>query len=447
VIRPLTEEATVDALPSWATLEQISYYWGTPDRIVNRLAISAGGLVVTSILSNVLFNHLLTSLLNVVFFFYWLLEPAFMASRRNLALRRFPYIGLFCGTIREAYISEAVLYRERVPGARRARFREVVQKRINVVAADPSGRRITISGPFRSQEHRLLAPGQEISMLIASDVPDFARVGGVSDACVRVQRLTASYEHPVDDLRYRDEEFAEPTIADDDFIWIGDYPFVNKEFFLELFEAALGPQPGRAAVAGYAYNEDRPGDIGAYARRGGQRDYSRSDDDNDDSDYRDDGDDDEFDDTGRYRRRAERRVTKRKTSRARRPVRPARERSAGGNQDGDDDQEETPWFDEYDRDTDDSSDFDLDEDDQDDPKSWRYVRTVPGKRVQPPENPRRGSSPPSGADDVKKTNMTDSSEQDPEAKNSESKRAGAAPLESMSSEKTLSKTPERSNVD
>jgi hypothetical protein len=472
-IRPLTEEATVDALPAWATLEQVSYYWGTPDRLLNRLAISAGGLLVTSVLSNVLFNHLLTSLLNAVFFFYWVLEPAFLASRRNLALRRFPYIGLFCGTVREVYVTEAVLHRERIPSSRRTRFREVVQKRINVVAADPSGRRITISGPFRSREHRVLSPGLDVCMLVASDVPDFRRVGGVSDACIRVQRLTSSSEarsfippdlevaDVSDELRDLYDETGsvdDGVIEDDDFVWIGDYPFVNKEFFLELFDAALEPQAQqqqqqqRTSVMRRTPIPVDEAAVEAFARR-------RFRDDADDDDYdrfdTDDEDSDDFDGERSYRHGQRRRPAKRKPSKVRRSGRAPRERFIG-DEDDNDDAEEKPWFSD-DNDNDAGSggdlgtfpgdDLDLEEDDEDDPRAWRYVRTVPARRSPMPSKPQQPNEAPDRADKQKQASDDIHRDRNEHQASSTSRNRTSAGLESVPTEQTLPRDPEKSTVD
>ncbi|KAF6003994.1 hypothetical protein F1559_004722 [Cyanidiococcus yangmingshanensis] len=303
-----------------------------------------------------------------------------------------------------------------------------------------AGRRITISGPFRSQEHRALAPGQEISMLIASDVPDFKRVGGVSDACVRIQPAVTSYDRPIGDQPYLDDDLVEDVIEDDRFVWIGDYPFVNKEFFLELFEAALGPQTERAVISRDAYDMSRLDDINAYGRRGEQRDYSRTNDDNDD-DYMGDNDDGDYDESRRYGRREGRRLTKRKASRVRRPLRAPRERSVGDQ--GDD---EMPWFDD-DLNTDDDNNLDLDDDDQDDPQSWRYVRRVPGRRVQTQPVPRRTSeSPDEGPNEANISDSTDHRYSTKE-EDAETQRDGPASFESLSSERAISKTPEKTKMD
>ena len=264
-IRPLTEEAVVDALPSLATAEQLAHYWGTRDQVMGRVGLSLAGVMFTSLLSGVLLKGAVAALAGTLCFFYWLLEPAFRASQRNLTLRRFPYAGLFCGTVREVFVSETVLQRVRTGDGGRRRdapggvLREVVQRRINVVASDPSGRRITISGPLLPEQHRGLAPGQQVSLIVVSDVPDFRRVGAVSDACVRIE--TPLEVEPLPDAPQPEawpDEVDEPPLDDPErLVWIGDYPFVNKAFFAELMDAAWGRVvPVRAKRSRGGYDDD-----------------------------------------------------------------------------------------------------------------------------------------------------------------------------------------------
>ena len=210
---PLTRESLEQLIPLVATGNQYRFYWGENRDIIRRLLFS-----VTAVISVLLITAFLGEDLGFIRFLlgwtcglYWLWVPVYLASQRNLNLRRYSYAGLWQGQVVDVYISEDLIAREETVNA--AGELVVVENRersLNVAVEDAQGFNAVIRVPLQ-QEHRGIVPGQRIQLVVLSKDRDLERIARVTDAYIPDRQ-----------------------------IWVSDYPYLQRDRFLEVSDRLLG---------------------------------------------------------------------------------------------------------------------------------------------------------------------------------------------------------------
>jgi hypothetical protein len=210
---PLTRESLEQLLPLVATGNQYRFYWGEPRDVVRRLLLSFTGVVtlltVTSFFGTSL--GIVRFLLGWTAGLYWLWVPVYLASQRNGGYRRYPFGGLWQGQILEVYVSEELIAREETVNQEGDLV--VVENRersLNVLVGDNTGFETLLRVPLQ-QEHRGILPGQRIQLVLLSKDRDLARIARITDAYIPDRQ-----------------------------IWVSDYPYLQRDRFVEVTERLLG---------------------------------------------------------------------------------------------------------------------------------------------------------------------------------------------------------------
>lgn len=204
---PLTRAKFEQLVPLTATGEQYRYYWGKPSDLLRRLLIS-----FVAVVGVVLVEKLLgidpggvTLIFAIIALLYWFWVPVYWATLRNAACRRYAYSGFWRGRVLEVYVTEELIdTEETVNNQGELVIVENRERRINVEVGDQSGFRTLIQAPLK-RIHKAIAPGQMIECLVFSNDPDLSEIAQVSDAYIPSRNL-----------------------------WIGDYPYVRREDFIEV---------------------------------------------------------------------------------------------------------------------------------------------------------------------------------------------------------------------
>ena len=215
---PLTREKLEQLLPLIATAEQYAYYWGKWQDLLNRLLISVVAAVVILILSKIVGEgaQAIVLLLWVIAGLYWLWAPVYRASVRNTVCRRFKYGGFWQGKVLDVYLTEELIGEEETVNKRGELV--IIENRerwINLVLGDETGFEVEVQTPLR-RIHKGIVPGQIAELLVLSNRSDLGRIEKITDAYIPSQNL-----------------------------WIGQYPYLQRDVFTEVSRQLGGVSPSR----------------------------------------------------------------------------------------------------------------------------------------------------------------------------------------------------------
>ena len=220
MLKPLTREKMEQLIPLIATGEQYRYYWGKWSDLLNRLLISAVGIVVVLIL-DVLFGdggEALILLLGGIIALYWLWFPVYQASMRNAANRRFKYAGFWRGKVLDVFLTEELIGEEETVNQRGELV--IIENRerwINLVLGDRTGFEVEVQAPLQ-RIYKGIKPGQTAELLVLSNDLDLSRINKISDAYIPGKKL-----------------------------WVGQYPYLQRDVFTEVSLQLGGIIPQRVS--------------------------------------------------------------------------------------------------------------------------------------------------------------------------------------------------------
>ena len=218
MLTPLTREKMEQLIPLIATGKQYSYYWGKWSDVLNRLLISVVGIVVILIL-DVLFGDqgdALILILGGMISLYWLWCPVYQASRRNAANRRFKYSGFWRGRVLDVFLTEELIGEEETVNQRGELV--VIENRerwINLILGDRTGFEVEVQAPLQ-RIYKGIKPGQTAELLVLSNKQDLSQINKISDAFIPQRN-----------------------------IWVGQYPYLQRDVFLEVSRQLGGKAPHR----------------------------------------------------------------------------------------------------------------------------------------------------------------------------------------------------------
>lgn len=218
MLKPLTREKMEQLIPLIATGKQYAYYWGKWSDVLNRFLISVVGIVVVLILG-LLFGdqgEALILLLGGIMSLYWLWCPVYQASRRNSANRRFKYSGFWRGKVLDVFLTEELIGEEETVNQRGELV--IVENRerwINLILGDETGFEVEVQAPLQ-RIYKGIKPGQTAELLVLSNKLDLSQVNKISDAYIPQRN-----------------------------IWVGQYPYLQRDIFLEVSRQLGGMTPQR----------------------------------------------------------------------------------------------------------------------------------------------------------------------------------------------------------
>ena len=218
MLKPLTREKMEQLIPLIATGKQYAYYWGKWSDVLNRFLISVVGIVVVLILG-LLFGdqgEALILLLGGIMSLYWLWCPVYQASRRNSANRRFKYSGFWRGKVLDVFLTEELIGEEETVNQRGELV--IVENRerwINLILGDETGFEVEVQAPLQ-RIYKGIKPGQTAELLVLSNKLDLSQVNKISDAYIPQRN-----------------------------IWVGQYPYLERDIFIEVSRQLGGMAPPR----------------------------------------------------------------------------------------------------------------------------------------------------------------------------------------------------------
>lgn len=218
MLQPLTREKLEQLIPLIATGQQYKYYWGKWSDLLNRLLISVVAVVVVLIL-DLLFGdrgEALILLIGGIAALYWLWCPVYQASLRNSATRRFKYGGFWRGKVLDVYLTEELIGEEETVNQRGELV--IVENRerwINLVLGDKTGFEVEVQAPLQ-RIYKGIKPGYTAELLLLSNKSDLRQIDKISDAYIPRQN-----------------------------IWVGQYPYIQRDVFIEVSRKLGGITPRR----------------------------------------------------------------------------------------------------------------------------------------------------------------------------------------------------------
>ena len=205
---PIKQNEINKLIPSVATGKQFNSALGNPQKIFQRIMISAIGGVITLLISQSQVTSQFYSLwlvLGVVFLLYILWGPILEASRKNLKFKSFSFSALVDGFISDVYVEDRV-ENQQEQANNDGRLRVVEKKRTWVVLdiEDEDGFIGNISFPLQNK-FNILTKGMRINCVVFSNRRDFSNIQAISDAwCPEIN------------------------------LWVGFYPFLLRPAFEEF---------------------------------------------------------------------------------------------------------------------------------------------------------------------------------------------------------------------
>ena len=212
---PVTQEKFEELIPRIATVDQYRYCWGKASDFLKRILISVVAGVCIFILRLFVWEalHPITSILGIIAGFYWLWNPLYLASRRNIEIRRYSYGGFWRGRVLDTFITDELIGTEETANKRgELVIVENRERRITLEVGDKTGFTTQIQVPLR-RDHRLIRNGDLAEMLVLSNRPDLSRINMVSDIFIPDHKL-----------------------------WVSDYPYVQKTSFIEVSRKLMRQQ-------------------------------------------------------------------------------------------------------------------------------------------------------------------------------------------------------------
>lgn len=210
---PLRSGELQTLIPAIATGSQFRFALGNPQRVLQRVMISAIGGVIALLISQSQMSSRWGPawlVIGFVFLLYVLWGPILEAGQRNSTLRRYPAAALFEGEVVDVQTRERVENSHEQADSRGNL--ELVENRrtwMLLELEDEDGYLGRVSFPM-DKKHQSIRRGAVIRCLVLSERKDFSRVGALSDAWLPGLRM-----------------------------WVGEYPFLLRPAFEELCQLRL----------------------------------------------------------------------------------------------------------------------------------------------------------------------------------------------------------------
>ncbi len=218
MLMPLTRETFERLVPLIATGTQYKYYWGKWQDFLRRLLVSFVALTITWLIGKFLGSggESIKLIFDAIAGLYWLWCPVYLASIRNNRYRRLPYSGFWRGNVLDVYITEEVLNEEESVNKKgELVITENRERRINVEIGDKNGFRARVQSPIQ-RIYKEIRRGSPAEMMVFSKKTDLSRIEKISD--VYLPQLN---------------------------LWIGEYPCLRRDIFLEVSDELSGRQTNR----------------------------------------------------------------------------------------------------------------------------------------------------------------------------------------------------------
>lgn len=204
---PLTRKKFEELIPLTATAEQYRYCWGNFSDVLQRVLISAGGIMLAIVLQSVLPKgfEIVEFTLGISMGMYWLWGPVLWAGRRNAEIRKYQYSGFWRGEVIDAFVTEDLVSETETVN----KFGELVvvenrERRLNLEVGDETGFSAKLQVPLK-KDHRMIRPGDAAEMLVLSNRPDLSRIFKVTDI------FLADYN-----------------------LWVSDYPYIRRDIYVDV---------------------------------------------------------------------------------------------------------------------------------------------------------------------------------------------------------------------
>lgn len=254
---PLTRTKFEDLIPLVATGAQYLYYWGKVSDFLQRLLISIVAVVALVLISGFFLGWefgLLRFLTGLILGLYWLWNPVYRASLRNLEYRRYKYSGFWRGEVLDVFVSEELIGTEETVNNRgELVIVENRERRLNLEVGDESGYTTRLQVPLK-RSHQSIRPGDTAEMLVLSNRDDLSRIAKVSDIFI-------------------------PRPG----VWVSDYPYLRRDAFEDVSRQLDQRSQRRSGSRRRPEFDDegqefsprrrRPDDAGRSARRSSSDDY------------------------------------------------------------------------------------------------------------------------------------------------------------------------------
>ena len=208
MLLPIKKSEIDKLIPSVATGKQFNSALGNPQKIFQRIMISAIGGVITLLISQSQVTSQFYSLwlvLGVVILLYILWGPILEASRKNLKFKNYSFSALVDGYISDVYVEDRVENKQEQ--ANNYGKLEIVEKKRTWVVLDiedDDGFIGNISFPLQNK-FNILKKGMRINCVVFSNRKDFSNIQAISDGwCPEIN------------------------------LWVGFYPFLLRPAFEEF---------------------------------------------------------------------------------------------------------------------------------------------------------------------------------------------------------------------
>ena len=208
MLLPIKKSEIDKLIPSVATGKQFNSALGNPQKIFQRIMISAIGGVITLLISQSQVTSQFYSLwlvLGVVILLYILWGPILEASRKNLKFKNYSFSALVDGFISDIYVEDRVENKQEQ--ANNYGKLEIVEKKRTWVVLDiedDDGFIGNISFPLQNK-FNIIKKGMRINCVVFSNRKDFSNIQAISDAwCPEIN------------------------------LWVGYYPFLLRPAFEEF---------------------------------------------------------------------------------------------------------------------------------------------------------------------------------------------------------------------
>ena len=205
---PIKNNEINKLIPSVATGKQFNSALGNPQKIFQRILISAIGGVITLLISQSQVTSQFYSvwlILGVVFLLYILWGPILEASNKNSKFKNYSFSALVDGYISDIYIENRVEnQQEQVNKDGRLEVLEKKRKWVVLDIEDEDGFIGKISFPLQNK-FNILTKGIRINCVVFSNRKNFDKIQAISDAwCPEINLWLGSYPYL---LRPAFEEF------------------------------------------------------------------------------------------------------------------------------------------------------------------------------------------------------------------------------------------------
>jgi hypothetical protein len=227
---PLTRTTFETLIPAVGTGAQYTHCAGKIPDFLKRLLISVVGIVILLLIGSLLGLEdvgPVRLLLGITAGLYWLWGPVFWASVQNFKYRRFKYAGFWRGEVLDVYITEELVSQQETVNPRgELVITDNRERRLNLEVGDETGFTTRLQVPLK-KDHQAIARGDAAEMVVLSSRSDLSRIDATTDIYIP-----------------------------DCNVWVSDYPYLQREAFIEasrrLDAAPLSGQDDR----GYASDAD-----------------------------------------------------------------------------------------------------------------------------------------------------------------------------------------------